>query len=343
MVGISMLAMLWGGFSKASAQNLVVNLSDQTSVEVKLDDTFKMSFSEGNVIFNNEDGIVQFAESDITNVTCDYLFGDVNNDGRVDVADIATIINVMAGMKGSSAPAGAEAIDLDLPSHRMWANMNIGAYRIGDFGYYFAWGETLGYTEFVEDGRYFNWENYKFMTPGQSSWEYITKYQSNDNVAEAIWYDAEGRFIGDGEKQLLPSDDAARANWGKDWRMPTENDVRELIQYTQQDWVECNGTWGCRFTGKNGNWIFLPASGARQEQYTEYRDLVDNKELDPLGLGASFSSGLYWTSDLYVHKTLSAVSLAMSKIEGFGWEAVVSLNYPNRCLGLSVRAVLAEK
>ena len=58
--------------------------------------------------------------------------------------------------------------------------------------------------------------------------------------------------------------DAARANWGGDWRMPTEEEMQELIDKCTWTWTTQNGVEGYKVTSKtNGNSIFLPAAGFR--------------------------------------------------------------------------------
>ena len=54
--------------------------------------------------------------------------------------------------------------------------------------------------------------------------------------------------------------DAARAQWGGDWRMPKYDDFRELVN--ECDWYgeTYNGVNGFRVYGPNGNDIFLPLS-----------------------------------------------------------------------------------
>ena len=60
---------------------------------------------------------------------------------------------------------------------------------------------------------------------------------------------------------LEAKDDAATANWGDDWRMPTQQDWLDLLNETTKTWDEVNGVRGLRLTGQNGNSIFLPAAG----------------------------------------------------------------------------------
>ena len=69
----------------------------------------------------------------------------------------------------------------------------------------------------------------------------------------------------DNKRTLGPEDDAARANMGGDWRMPTQDELQELVDNTTNEWItDYNGTGvnGRKFTSKtNGNSIFIPASG----------------------------------------------------------------------------------
>ena len=87
---------------------------------------------------------------------------------------------------------GVEAVDLGLSVK--WANMNVGATKDSGFGSYFAWGET-------KPKKYYSWGTY---TWSQGDSNFLLKYSVNDRKV-----------------QLAPSDDAARANWGGEWRMPT--------------------------------------------------------------------------------------------------------------------------
>ena len=107
---------------------------------------------------------------------------------------------------------GHEYIDLGLPSGKKWASRNIGAEVETDFGDYFAWGETTGYdiNGTGRTGGSFTWQNY-VLGDGNNPPSSFEKYNSTDN------------------KTVLDSaDDAAKINWGGDWRMPTAEDFIEL-------------------------------------------------------------------------------------------------------------------
>ena len=57
--------------------------------------------------------------------------------------------------------------------------------------------------------------------------------------------------------------DAARANWGGTWRMPTLEEFQELKEKCTWSWTTLDGCKGYRVTGPNGKSLFLPAAGYR--------------------------------------------------------------------------------
>ena len=136
---------------------------------------------------------------------------------------------------------GREYVDLGLPSGTLWATCNVGANSPEEYGDYFAWGETT-----PKD--YYDWSTY-FDTDDDG--DTFKKYYNNDGLTE-----------------LLPEDDAATANWGISWRMPSIDQINELINsdYTTTEWTTQGGVNGRRITSKsNGNSIFLPAAGYRYD------------------------------------------------------------------------------
>ena len=197
-------------------------------------------------------------------------------------------------------PAGLVAVDMG--NGLKWANMNVGARTETDYGDYFAWGATKpfyvthdAYGDKLETGQWidgknaYNWANYTFMQSGQSGWPYITKYTFADGQTSGIWYDGD-TFKGDNgdgvEHKDFASydyaDDAARQNWGGNWRTPTDDEWTWLRE-------NCNWAWNTADKGYlvtsnvNGNQIFLPAAGYR------------------LGTSLYFagSVGNFWSSSLY--------------------------------------------
>ena len=120
---------------------------------------------------------------------------------------------------------GHEYVDLGLSVK--WATCNVGALLPSDYGDYFAWGEVKPKEEYIESNRENLWQN-----------------------------------IGDVSGN--PKYDAARANWGGSWRMPTQAEMQELIDKCTWIWTSQEGRNGYKVTSKiNSNSIFLPAAGLR--------------------------------------------------------------------------------
>ena len=140
------------------------------------------------------------------------------------------------GEQRSFTTLNYEYVDLGLPSGLKWATCNVGASSPEDYGDYFAWGETETKTEYTQDNS---------LTYGLT----ISELQSQGYI--------------DGSGNLTPSHDAATANWGGSWRMPTKEELEELRNECTWTWTTQNGVNGCKLTGPNGNHIFLPAAGGR--------------------------------------------------------------------------------
>ena len=139
---------------------------------------------------------------------------------------------------------GYEYVDLGLPSGLLWATCNVGATSPEEYGNYYAWGEVNTKDTYTE--------------------------------ANSLTYDKTMNDIS-GNAQY----DAAAANWGGDWRMPTVAEMWELIDNCTWTWTTQNGVNGCKVTSKvNSNYIFLPAAGYRF-----------GSSLDIAG-----TVGFYWTS-----------------------------------------------
>jgi len=133
-----------------------------------------------------------------------------------------------------------------------WATMNVGATAETDFGLYFAWAETDGYTidDVDQHERDFDNTEYKYF-------EYpdVTKYNGND------------------EKMRLESgDDAVIAAWGNDWRTPTYEELQSLLNATTCVWTtdyKSTGVKGVIVTDKTDNTkqLFFPAAGILYNVY----------------------------------------------------------------------------
>lgn len=135
--------------------------------------------------------------------------------------------------------AGHYYVDLGLPSGLKWATCNVGATSPEDYGDYFAWGET-------NPKVVYDWDTYLH------------------------WNDLDGDGYCDYGEPTINSDisgnvqyDAATANWGGNWRMPTKDEMQELVDHCEWEWTQVNGVNGSKVIGPNGSCIFLPAAGLR--------------------------------------------------------------------------------
>jgi len=200
-------------------------------------------------------------------------------------------------------------VDLGLPSGTLWATCNIGANSPEEYGDYFAWGETKGYN----DGKTnFDWINYKWCEGSSIT---LTKYNTENNKGTV-----------DDKTKLDEEDDAAYVNWGKDWRIPTNNQFNELINvnYTTTKWTTQNGVNGYIITSNsNNNSIFLPAAGYYEGSL----------------LSLTESKGYYWSCELFMLTkpgTDYACRLNMDSRS-------IGLDYGSRNCGRSVRPVRASE
>lgn len=195
-----------------------------------------------------------------------------------------------------------EWVDLGLPSGTLWATCNVGANSPEEYGDYFAWGETEPKTDY-------SWNTYKYC---KSSSDSMTKYCTNSKYGTV-----------DNKTELEPSDDAATANWGSEWQMPSYGQCNELINssYTTTTWTTMNGKYGRKITSKsNGNSIFLPAAGCRYDT----------------SLGSAGSGGYYWSRMLYTSGSSGACFLAFDSSN-------IGTGIYDRYYGRSVRPVRVKK
>lgn len=141
-----------------------------------------------------------------------------------------------------SSPAEVIAVDLGLPSGKLWADRNVGAKSPEDYGAFFSWGNV--------EPHFPNKDN---MDWGDDDEAFDYKF-SSEEYKKTPGYKLEGNI--DAEH------DAATVNLGEPWCMPTEDDFQEL--YDNCDWTRktVNGVNGYLVTSKiNGNSIFFPCSG----------------------------------------------------------------------------------
>ena len=184
----------------------------------------------------------------------------------------------------TSCPDANHPHMIDLGIGTLWACCNVGASAPEQYGGYYAWGET-------HEKAVYNWDTYQYG----GSW---------DNVVN-IGSDISGTQY-----------DAATANWGAPWRMPTLDEIKKLVNNCTSTWTTENGVYGRRFTGPSRGSIFLPAAGLRWDS----------------GLNNAGNYGYFWSSTLYGSSPYYAYFLDVYS-GGAGW------HYGSRGSGHTVRPV----
>jgi len=186
--------------------------------------------------------------------------------------------------------ATGDAIDLGLSVK--WAPCNVGATLPEEYGGYYAWGETE--------------EKYDYS-------------QSNSITYDLSISVLESRGIIGFDGNLTAAYDAATANWGSDWRMPTENEIEELCNDCTWEWTTMNGVNGYKVIGPNGNSIFLPSAGKR-----------DYHSINSVG-----SYGYYWSATPCSY--ISSYSACELRFDSDDYDCTTQYN--GRTRGYSIRPV----
>ena len=177
------------------------------------------------------------------------------------------------------------AIDLGLPSGTKWCCCNVGASTPEGYGGYYAWGET-------SEKSYY----------GPSTYKYAVLDDSN-----GYWYDngLYYRATNIGSDIAGTSYDVARVRMGAPWRMPSVEQMKELINNCSRQWTQQNGVNGILVTGRNGGQVFLPAAGGRRHDelyyagsYGYYWSSSLDPDFDYCACCLYFDSG-YWLWDVY--------------------------------------------
>lgn len=193
----------------------------------------------------------------------------------------------------SGSHKGYDYVDLGLSVK--WATYNVGAKSPDDYGAYYAWGETNTKSNY-------SYETYKFTVYEKPGFRY-----SNPGDIMSTKYDA------------------ATQNWGGYWRIPTCAEFEELISNCSSKWVVYKGVSGRMLTARNGNSLFLPASG-------EYNDT----KIEDKGV-----AGEYWTGQIVYSNSKDATRYTGAFCYYFDRNENLYLGSGYRSLGYSIRPVYA--
>ena len=191
-----------------------------------------------------------------------------------------------------------------------WAECNVGAEDPEDYGYYFWWGDTIGYKYNSGNGV---WVSVKDGSSYESFGKNCPTYgMDNDSLQSDGYIDLSGN--------LDPAYDAATTHLGSPWRMPTDADMTALIGNCTTSWITLNGVCGWLVEGREkfaSRSIFLPAAGYGSGSY-HYN---------------AGSAGGYWSSTPNSNNSDNAWGL------NFGSALIYRYGNTNRFFGRSVRPV----
>lgn len=216
--------------------------------------------------------------------------------GKITRSNQTTPKTTYTKLSVSGSLNGHDYVDLGLPSGRCWATCNIGSQSPAGYGDYFSWAETKPKALYTE---------------------------ANYSGCIDIYIDGLGDIKSDtirGQHRIMdnPRFDVARKNWGKNWELPTAADFAELNKECSWTLKTIDGHKGYLVTGSNGNSIFLPMAGLKENQYKSQ-----------VGTG-----GFYWTGDSWDARDRSTmVDFHESSHNGSIW--------CYRYKGLSVRPVVS--
>ena len=256
------------------------------------------SFTDEVKTIMGEGKTIDDAFEDVKTAIIDYNFGEPTPTPKpIDVNELT---------QGDGQQDGYYYVDLGLSVK--WATCNVGSVLASDDGLLFQFGRVDGYR--------YNDNNNQFRTNAQNK---------QDTGNEYIPKTASGKTYNGGET-LQSGDDAANVNMGGAWRMPTNDQLEELLNNTTYDVVTVNGVQGMLFTstkpGYEGKQLFIPFM-----QGYWYNGSFE----------AAGSSARVWSSQVHPSNVGSAYTLDCYS----GGNAVVSRSH--RSYAFSVRGVFKKQ
>ena len=225
--------------------------------------------------------------------------------GALVLTNASFVLTIAEGAGGGGSSGGLGGVQL-WEGGPYWAECNVGATKPEEYGYYFWWGDTVGYTRsggtWTDDCYYSDVTWVSSTGQPMSSSPFVescpTYGKDNSALQSAGYIDSTGN--------LTAAHDAATAHLGAPWRMPTSDEIQALIDNCTTTWITTNGVPGRLVTGKGAyanRSIFLPAAG--------------NGSLSAL---LNPGTGFYWSSTPYSVTPYVAwdLDLALNNIFGIG-------------------------
>lgn len=280
-----------------------IELSDSL-LDISLGDTVQITATPKNKNGDAIDANVQWRSSD-EDVARVYE-GIIIAVGSGDCSITAYVDNVQASCNVAVLQTANNHEYVDLGLSVSWATCNIGANSPEEYGDYYAWGE-------IEVKSNYEWSTYKYGNGTNDSINVLTKYNSD------IYY---GTVV-DYKTKLDTEDDVAYVKWGGLWRLPTDEEFKELIDSCTWTWKMQSGVNGYLVTSNRKGYtdrsIFIPAAGMREET-SLYSDGV---------------ACYYWSSSIPADRS----SVSAWYLSGYRYPNIHALHFFYRCYGQSVRPV----
>ncbi len=261
------------------------------------------------IILNTDDASATFTNKNIVTGANTFEVDFASSfGGALLLTNASFVVTIAEGAGGGGSSGGTGGVQL-WANGPYWAECNVGATKPEDYGYYFWWGDTVGYTHngsqwvSVKDGT-----SISFSSSGTAA---STYGKDNSTLQSAGYIDSTGN--------LVAAHDAATAHLGSPWRMPTSDEIQALVDNCNYEWTTRKGANGYLVTGKgdySDRSIFLPAAGYGNDSY-----------LDIPG-----SYGDYWSSTPYSDDSDDAWGLYFHSSD-------FRRNYDGRRYGQSVRPV----
>ena len=219
--------------------------------------------------------------------TCTAVLGGEHPPQKETATQIETTTERVAASAGTVNRSVHDKVQL-WEGGPYWADKNIGAEKPEEDGFYFWWGDTVGYKRegdawVASDGSSSDFEFAEEHT--------TTCHKSLSSMKSEGWIiEVEkrksllGKLFGDREDCVLTTQhDAAQVHWGGEWRMPTRQELKDLCNKCDWTWTTMNGVNGYVIRGR-GNYasvsMFLPCTGFGLKT----------------SLGHAGSTGAYWAS-----------------------------------------------
>lgn len=212
------------------------------------------------------------------------------NDGSTIEKNIWEVKDItFADVDPITVPQPDEKTAVDLGLSVKWASFNIGASSEEQPGLLLGWGDITGQNT-SKDLNYFP-----------------TLYPKGDIINTKY--------------------DFVKASWGDKWRLPSEKEIKELVELCTWAVVrdDQNQVIGYRVTGSTKNSIYLPCTSKREGNITSESCVFD---------------GNYWTGVLASANSNMASYLSLSAKEDDSVEA--SVKHENRYVGFAMRPVYGD-